>query len=880
MKNRRIVYFLSALLLVVLMCGLIPSASAEDAVTCMCPCCTGMCRGGAAKASSAVRPASPDADTMKPVRVETLTNFLTTAVAAEEATDPAVREELLTEANLLWDDYIDLVLMPFMPAAEPIADERAAAEPDEDVLKPVRVETLTNFLTTAVAAEEETDPAVREELLTEANLLWDNYIDLVLMPFMPAAEPAADERAAAEPDEDVLKPVRVETLTKFLTTAVAAEEETDPAVREELATEANLLWDDYIDLVLMPFMPAAEPVTKPAAAESDVDVLKPARVETLTKFLTTALAAEEETDPAVRDELLTEASLLWNNYFDLVIEPFVSGELPQTENDIYLDSRQDPYCGAEDPYCAAEDPYCKAEDPYADQYQQYEAGSTAQQPLMIGLPNPWTETESLEEAIRISGIAFDPPVAEALPEGMELFFYRAMPGTIEADYSNGKDELTIRVSMDENGYYLAEDYNTYSHEWQENVKGLTVDCLGDGKNANVAVFSTGDLGFALGSACGKEGAGISEDTLRSLIMGMQAVPAACRQNGKDISVSAEPDVYADPQPQSTPFMMQEKPEPEKNGETMILFTGGVHAAIDNGFGYAGLKALRDSLEEQGYATVLVDNGDALLGDDVGEASKGRAVIDLMNAVGYDLAVPGCDEFSFGIDQLIELGKIADFPYVCCNFTMDGEPALPLCAMVELDNGTSIAFIGVTAPSAIAGDVQQSAEDLWNTVQDAVDIARAAGADLVYGMGHLGEDENCRPWTASDLIANTAGIDIFIDGHGDDKEQLFVMNREGKPVILSGCGSWFNCIGYSRISADGEIVETGLWTWPNDLPARAFFGFDNDVSEMAEAIRQKTMDELDAAAAVSDAACTEQESAFAAEKAPVETEIAAPAYLVF
>ncbi len=811
MKNRRIVYFLSALLLVVLMCGLIPSASAEDAVTCMCPCCTGMCRGDAAKASSAVRPASPDADTMKPVRVETLTNFLTTAVAAEEATDPAVREELLTEANLLWDDYIDLVLMPFMPAAEPIADERAAAEPDEDVLKPVRVETLTNFLTTAVAAEEETDPAVREELLTEANLLWDNYIDLVLMPFMPAAEPAADERAAAEPDEDVLKPVRVETLTKFLTTA---------------------------------------------------------------------LAAEEETDPAVRDELLTEASLLWNNYFDLVIEPFVSGELPQAENDIYLDSQEDPYCGAEDPYCAAEDPYCTAEDPYADQYQQYEAGSTAQQPLMIGLPNPWTETESLEEAIRISGIAFDPPVAEALPEGMELFFYRAMPGTIEADYSNGKDELTIRVSMDENGYYLAGDYNTYSHEWQENVKGLTVDCLGDGKNANVAVFSTGDLGFALGSACGKEGAGISEDTLRSLIMGMQAVPAACGQNGKDISVSAEPDVYADPQPQSTPFMMQEKPEPEKNGETMILFTGGVHAAIDNGFGYAGLKALRDSLEEQGYATVLVDNGDALLGDDVGEASKGRAVIDLMNAVGYDLAVPGCDEFSFGIDQLIELGKIADFPYVCCNFTMDGEPALPLCAMVELDNGTSIAFIGVTAPSAIAGDVQQSAEDLWNTVQDAVDIARAAGADLVYGMGHLGEDENCRPWTASDLIANTAGIDIFIDGHGDDKEQLFVMNREGKPVILSGCGSWFNCIGYSRISADGEIVETGLWTWPNDLPARAFFGFDNDVSEMAEAIRQKTMDELDAAAAVSDAACTEQESAFAAEKAPVETEIAAPAYLVF
>ena len=107
-----------------------------------------------------------------------------------------------------------------------------------------------------------------------------------------------------------------------------------------------------------------------------------------------------------------------------------------------------------------------------------------------------------------------------------------------------------------------------------------------------------------------------------------------------------------------------------------------------------------------------------------------------------------------------------------------------------------------------------------------------------------------------------------------------MNKEGKPVILSGCGSWFNCIGYSRISADGEIMETGLWAWPNALPARAFFGFDNDVSEMAEAIRQKTVDELNAAAVVPDASHTEQESAVSTEKAPAEAELDAPAYLVF
>ena len=747
MKNRRMVYFLSALLLVVLMCGLIPSASAEGGMTCMCPCCgAGMRR-----------------------------------------------------------------------------ENTATGNPAE--------------FTSGVDAA------------------------------------------------DALEAERVETLAKFLACALAAEEETDYAVRAEIAREANSLWDDYMNMVVDRYQPAVMPVEEPAA-----DALEAERVETLAKFLACALAAEEETDYAVRAEMAREANSLWDDYMSMVFDLCAPVDTTQTAYDIYLDDWRDPYCSTEDPY--------------ADQYQQYEIGSTAQQSPMIGLPNPWTETGSLEEAIRISGIAFDPPAAEALPEGMELFFYRAMPGTIEADYSNGEDELTIRASMDENGYCLAGDYNTYSHEWQENIKGLNIDCLGDGKNANVAVFSAGDLAFALCSACGKEGAGISADALKSLVMGMQAVPEACKENGEDIFAFAEPDVYADPQPQRSPSAVQEKPEPSKNGETMVLFTGGVHAAIDSGFGYAGLKALRDSLEEQGYITVLVDNGDAVRGDDVGEASGGRAIIDLMNAVGYDLAIPGCDEFSFGTDRFMELADAADFPYICCNFTMDGEPALPLCAMVELDNGTTVAFIGVTVPSAIAGNTQQSPEDLWNAVQDAVDIARAAGADLVYGMGHLGKDENSRPWTASDLIKNTAGIDIFLDGHGDDDELLFVMNREGEPVILSGCGSWFNRIGFSRISADGEIVETGLWAWPNELTARAFFGIDNDVSEMAEAIRQKTVDELNAPVNVSDAAFTEQaitdefiidgwddpgveacakpdgqESAVVTEEAPEETEIDAPAYLV-
>ena len=36
------------------------------------------------------------------------------------------------------------------------------------------------------------------------------------------------------------------------------------------------------------------------------------------------------------------------------------------------------------------------------------------------------------------------------------------------------------------------------------------------------------------------------------------------------------------------------------------------------------------------------------------------------------------------------------------------------------------------------------------------------------MGHLGNEEKCRPWTYADVISHTNGIDAFLDGHSHDK----------------------------------------------------------------------------------------------------------------
>ncbi len=50
-------------------------------------------------------------------------------------------------------------------------------------------------------------------------------------------------------------------------------------------------------------------------------------------------------------------------------------------------------------------------------------------------------------------------------------------------------------------------------------------------------------------------------------------------------------------------------EAEKTGRTgdvVILYTGDVHCGINQGFGYAGLQAIREYLVSQGNDVILVD----------------------------------------------------------------------------------------------------------------------------------------------------------------------------------------------------------------------------------------------------------------------------------
>ncbi|MBQ1446539.1 MAG: metallophosphoesterase, partial [Solobacterium sp.] len=302
--------------------------------------------------------------------------------------------------------------------------------------------------------------------------------------------------------------------------------------------------------------------------------------------------------------------------------------------------------------------------------------------------------------------------------------------------------------------------------------------------------------------------------------------------------------------EETPPQESEAPAVEANGEVMILFTSDVHCGIDQGFGYAGLEQIRENLDVQGYTTILVDDGDSVQGESIGTLSKGEAIIELMNAMHYDVAIPGNHEFDYGMEQFMKLVDLAEYPYISCNFNKQGELVLAPYIIKEAA-GMRIAFVGVTTPQTLVscapvnfqdknGEViygfmeDSTGEELYSAVQKAVDDARAEGADYVIVMGHLGMEENLQPWTYADVIANTTGIDAFLDGHSHDSERVEMINEDGDPVTRAAPGTKLACIGYCRITAEG-VAETGLYRWTNSTSAPALFGFDNEMTvKVAEA----------------------------------------------
>lgn len=255
---------------------------------------------------------------------------------------------------------------------------------------------------------------------------------------------------------------------------------------------------------------------------------------------------------------------------------------------------------------------------------------------------------------------------------------------------------------------------------------------------------------------------------------------------------------------------------QKQKSIVILHDNDVHCAVEGYVPFAGYRNAVLAADTAYVATV--SSGDFLQGGAIGSISQGSYVIQLMNAVGYDVVTLGNHEFDFGGNRMFALLDSLDAVVVDANFTLHGEKK-PFFApyTIRTYGSKSIAFVGATTPDTAESESYSFYDndgnqlfdlheaELVTLLQQTVNNARKEGADYVILLSHLGEIPVLSKIGSIDLIPQLTGIDAVLEGHTHNIiEEMWLEDAAKRPVLLTQTGSLFSHIGQLTITPDGKF----------------------------------------------------------------------------
>ena len=263
---------------------------------------------------------------------------------------------------------------------------------------------------------------------------------------------------------------------------------------------------------------------------------------------------------------------------------------------------------------------------------------------------------------------------------------------------------------------------------------------------------------------------------------------------------------------------------------IILTTNDLHGALVSGAGVVGADYTA-ALKRDYKGALLLDAGDAIQGSALAALSKGRDVIALMNAAGYDAMAAGNHEFDYGLDTLLTDARRADFPILSANGFRDGKPVLAGEAYRgghKINNGAyillkrqgvSVGIFGITTPEIANGTGEAEPKEVrgihfkspLTTSRETIKKLKELGAEIIICLAHLGIDPGSAPENQSvglaEALGENSGLDIIIDGHS---HSVFAEKRING-ILLQQSGSGAQRIGKNMIdpvthSARGSFLE--------------------------------------------------------------------------
>ncbi len=188
-------------------------------------------------------------------------------------------------------------------------------------------------------------------------------------------------------------------------------------------------------------------------------------------------------------------------------------------------------------------------------------------------------------------------------------------------------------------------------------------------------------------------------------------------------------------------------------------------------------------------SLVVDIGDVYQGTAESLINKGSMMIGLFNRIGYDAWTLGNHDFDWGPEQL-EKNLVLSKPAVLTGNiqrggklagSFEGNWAKVRPWMMKEVAGFKVALIGLITPGLpywLAPETLGGVDPLDPavTLQRSVDEAKAAGADAIVVMGHMGftkKDDFASP--LRDMFSRVRGADVLLGGHTHKNQPSWDIN---------------------------------------------------------------------------------------------------------
>lgn len=285
--------------------------------------------------------------------------------------------------------------------------------------------------------------------------------------------------------------------------------------------------------------------------------------------------------------------------------------------------------------------------------------------------------------------------------------------------------------------------------------------------------------------------------------------------------------------------------PEYDEVFVVIHTNDVH-------GYVDIEPYVKSVAD-GYKAVYGEkNVITLSSGDVFSAGhafagkyKGELIPGVMDAAGYDVLVPGNNDFDFGAEGIMKLsGMFTHTQVIAANMggldadgNPTGEAVFPASVVFETEKGTKVGLFGITCVGGAIDGIFQTTGSVETAAKMTEELKKTCG--VVIGAGHTGWNDDLVSPSSNDATSAAVadacpGLSVYIDAHShsiiNDGNGWY---SEASGALVTQAGSQGKYIGVATVYIkDGQAVASTAKLLSKEYVS-AFFAPDAAVQALVD-----------------------------------------------